>query len=135
MISRTHIILYVANQEASRAFYEAVLAQAPGLDVPGMTEFAIGESVILGLMPESGILRLLNLSFTQLSDQSQIRGELSWWWMIRGHTTNGRYRPGRENSARRRAETGAIRRPTVSIKMDTFWPLPGRARRSKATRL
>lgn len=76
MISRTHIILYVANQEASRAFYEAVLAQAPGLDVPGMTEFAIGESVILGLMPESGILRLLNLSFTQLSDQSQIRGEL-----------------------------------------------------------
>lgn len=44
IISRTHIILYVANQEASRAFYQAVLAQAPGLDVPGMTEFAIGQS-------------------------------------------------------------------------------------------
>jgi len=76
MISRTHIILYVANQEASRAFYEAVLAQAPSLDVPGMTEFALGESVILGLMPESGVLRLLNLSITHLSDSRQIRGEL-----------------------------------------------------------
>lgn len=76
MISRSHIILYVANQGASRAFYEAVLAQAPSLDVPGMTEFALGESVILGLMPESGILRLLNLSKMRLSDSSQIRGEL-----------------------------------------------------------
>jgi catechol 2,3-dioxygenase-like lactoylglutathione lyase family enzyme len=76
MISRTHIILYVANQEASRAFYEAVLAQAPSLNVTGMTEFAIGESVTLGLMPESGILRLLRLNSTELSPRSQIRGEL-----------------------------------------------------------
>ena len=76
MISRSHFILYVANQEASRAFYETVLAQAPRLHVPGMTEFAIGESVILGLMSESGVLRLLNLSVMQLSDVSQIRGEL-----------------------------------------------------------
>ena len=76
MITRSHFILYVNDQEASRRFYESVLAVAPALHVPGMTEFSIGESVILGLMPESGVLRLLNLSIMQLSDQSKIRGEL-----------------------------------------------------------
>ncbi len=54
-----HIILYVADQGRSRDFYQAVLAAAPKLDVPGMTEFALPGSAVLGLMPEAGIRRLL----------------------------------------------------------------------------
>lgn len=39
----------------------SVLAQAPSLHVPGMTEFSIDAAVIVGLMPERGIARLLGL--------------------------------------------------------------------------
>lgn len=56
---RTHIILYVADQARSAAFYEATLAMQPTLDVPGMTEFALSNDTVLGLMPEAGIRRLL----------------------------------------------------------------------------
>lgn len=56
---RAHFILYVADQRRSAAFYTAVLALAPTLDVPGMTEFALGPGTVLGLMPEAGIVRLL----------------------------------------------------------------------------
>lgn len=52
------IILYVADQQRSRNFYTEVLGLTPSLDVPGMTEFTIGE-VTLGLMPERGIKSLL----------------------------------------------------------------------------
>jgi len=75
-VTRSHFILYVKDQEASRAFYETVLAQAPALHVPGMTEFAIAESVIVGLMPETGIIRLLDLGAFQMPASGQIRGEL-----------------------------------------------------------
>ena len=75
-VSRSHFILYVSDQEASRSFYEYVLAQAATLHVPGMTEFSIGETVMLGLMPEHGILALLNLGMHALSSSQQIRGEL-----------------------------------------------------------
>lgn len=54
-----YFILYVADQPRARAFYEAVLARAPRLDVPGMTEFELGGGAVLGLMPEAGICRLL----------------------------------------------------------------------------
>ena len=54
-----HFILYVVDQERSTAFYTAVLARAPRLDVPGMTEFALPGGAVLGLMPERGIERLL----------------------------------------------------------------------------
>lgn len=54
-----HFILYVRDQERSRAFYEGLLLQAPRLHVPGMTEFALSETGILGLMPERGIKKLL----------------------------------------------------------------------------
>ena len=57
-VARAHFILYVRDQAASRDFYARVLAVAPTLDVPGMTEFELGGSV-LGLMPEHGIARLL----------------------------------------------------------------------------
>lgn len=52
-------ILYVHDQARSAAFYAAVLAQPPELDVPGMTQFRLGDGAILGLMPAAGIKRLL----------------------------------------------------------------------------
>lgn len=54
-----HFILYVADQAASARFWAAVLDRAPRLDVPGMTEFELGEGAVLGLMPTAGIRRLL----------------------------------------------------------------------------
>lgn len=53
------LILYVKDQRASASFYQRVLDKAPRLDVPGMTEFALTERCVLGLMPEAGIKRLL----------------------------------------------------------------------------
>ena len=66
-----HFILYVADQAASTAFYARVLAAPPTLDVPGMTEFALVGGAVLGLMPESGIRRLLG---EHLPDPSRARG-------------------------------------------------------------
>lgn len=54
-----HFILYVQDQARSAAFYAQVLNQLPRLDVPGMTEFALGANCVLGLMPAAGIKRLL----------------------------------------------------------------------------
>lgn len=54
-----HFILYVADQQRSARFYGAALARKPRLDVPGMTEFDLGEGAVLGLMPAAGIKRLL----------------------------------------------------------------------------
>jgi lactoylglutathione lyase len=52
-------ILYVADQERSKIFYRTALGKEPDLDVPGMTEFILAENVKLGLMPESGITKIL----------------------------------------------------------------------------
>jgi len=52
-------ILYVRDQRRSADFYRAALDTAPRLDVPGMTELALGGGAVLGLMPEAGIRRLL----------------------------------------------------------------------------
>ncbi len=54
-----HIILYVADQQRAAAFYTDVLGAEPSLHVPGMTEFHLGQDCVLGLMPETGIKRLL----------------------------------------------------------------------------
>ncbi len=51
-------ILYVRSQTASRDFYRALLDAEPVLDVPGMTEFDLGNCK-LGLMPEEGIARII----------------------------------------------------------------------------
>lgn len=61
MISKGHIILYVRDQQQSTRFYTATLAVEPILNVPGMTEFALGEGLVLGLMPEAGATRLLGI--------------------------------------------------------------------------
>jgi catechol 2,3-dioxygenase-like lactoylglutathione lyase family enzyme len=62
MLKRAHFIFYVRDQSASTAFFRLVLARAPTLEVPGMTEFELGPGAVLGLMPEAGIVRLLGAS-------------------------------------------------------------------------
>ena len=71
MSSAAHFILYVADQTRSVAFYTTVLATEPRLDVPGMCEFLLPGGAILGLMPESGIRKLLGQA---LPDPSLGRG-------------------------------------------------------------
>jgi len=58
-VIRTHFILYVENQDRSTSFYSQVFGHPPSLNEPGMTEFALSENVILGLMPIDGLKRLL----------------------------------------------------------------------------
>jgi len=53
-------IFYVADQQKSRDFYQHVFQQQPVLDEEGMTEFLINEQSRLGIMPEDGILRILD---------------------------------------------------------------------------
>lgn len=53
------LILYVKNQDASTDFYAKVLGLKPALYVPGMTEFVLNDGSSLGLMPISGIKKLL----------------------------------------------------------------------------
>ncbi|MEH6763380.1 MAG: VOC family protein [Aequorivita antarctica] len=52
-------ILYVSDQVLSTEFYEKLFNLTPSLNVPGMTEFNLSETVKLGLMPESGISNIL----------------------------------------------------------------------------
>ena len=56
---KAHVILYVRDQPVSSVFYRHILNQSPALDVEGMTEFVLNDGLVLGLMPESGIKRLL----------------------------------------------------------------------------
>lgn len=58
-VNKSLFIVYVADQERSAKFYTRVLACEPTLNVPGMTEFALTPTSVLGLMPEAGIKRLL----------------------------------------------------------------------------
>ncbi len=52
-------ILFVADQSKSTEFYRKLLDLDPGLNVPGMTEFELSNSVKLGIMPENGIARII----------------------------------------------------------------------------
>ncbi len=70
-ITKTHFILSVEDQVRSTAFYAHVLSCQPALNVPGMTEFALSEDTILGLMPIAGIKRLLG---DKLPDPAQNAG-------------------------------------------------------------
>lgn len=58
-IAAVEIILYVHDQELSRDFYEQLLRQSPSLHVPGMTEFLLAPNLKLGLMPNTGIAKIL----------------------------------------------------------------------------
>lgn len=59
MIAEIEFILYVKDQQKSCDFYSIILGQKPTLNVPGMTEFKLTESCKLGLMPESGIAKII----------------------------------------------------------------------------
>ncbi len=54
-----HFVLYVTDQEKSTQFYESVLDMKPSLNTPGMTEFTINDTCVLGLQPISGIINIL----------------------------------------------------------------------------
>jgi catechol 2,3-dioxygenase-like lactoylglutathione lyase family enzyme len=71
MPNTAHFILYVADQTRSAAFYATVLATDPRLNVPGMSEFLLPGGGVLGLMPVSGIRKLLGRA---LPDPSLARG-------------------------------------------------------------
>ena len=71
VIGPVHLIFYVRNQGVATAFWQAVLGCRPALDVPGMTEFAVGDGIVLGLMPEAGIRSLLGPS---LPDPARAQG-------------------------------------------------------------
>lgn len=58
-IQKIHTILYVENQEISTEFYTKILRLKPDLNVPGMTEFHLTDDFNLGLMPNSGIAKIL----------------------------------------------------------------------------
>ena len=64
---KAYFILYVSDQERSTSFYSSVLGTPPSLHVSGMTEFKLSDSAVLGLMPETGIIRLLGKAITHPS--------------------------------------------------------------------
>jgi catechol 2,3-dioxygenase-like lactoylglutathione lyase family enzyme len=70
-VERAHFILFVRDQAVSTTFYSRALAIEPSLRAPGMTEFTLPGGAILGLMPESGIRRLLGAA---LPDPADARG-------------------------------------------------------------
>lgn len=57
---QVEFILFVANQKKSCTFYTNLLAIEPSLNVPGMVEFDLDTNVKLGLMPETGIAKILS---------------------------------------------------------------------------
>ena len=75
VVSRVHFILYVRDQAAAGVFYQSVLGAPPTLQTPGMTEFEVGPGAVLGLMPERGIARLLDLTAGE-TPRDGIRGEV-----------------------------------------------------------
>lgn len=68
---KTHFILYVSDQAAATRFYSRILDSEPILNVPGMTEFELSPQSVLGLMPVSGIKRLLG---DELPDPANVIG-------------------------------------------------------------
>lgn len=75
-MSTVHLILYVSEQARATAFYRQALGTAPRLDVPGMTEFELGEGAVLGLMPERGIRQLLGPKLPDPGASQTPRAEL-----------------------------------------------------------
>jgi hypothetical protein len=52
-------IIYVKDQNKSKDFYKNILVIQPVLDVPGMTEFQLNVFTKIGIMPETGIAKIL----------------------------------------------------------------------------
>lgn len=58
-IGLIEIILYVNDQSVSTCFYEKIFRKNAELNVPGMTEFVLAPNCKLGLMPNNGIVKIL----------------------------------------------------------------------------
>jgi uncharacterized glyoxalase superfamily protein PhnB len=58
-MTKVQFILYVSDQKRSAVFYTKALGKQPVLDVPGMTEFQLSSECKLGIMPETGIAKIL----------------------------------------------------------------------------
>ncbi len=76
MLKQGMTILYVSDQEASKAFYKEVFGFSPSMDVPGMTEFQLVEGLTLGLMPRAGIQALIGKSCLESEDLTSAKAEL-----------------------------------------------------------
>lgn len=76
MLRRAHFILYVQDQNASRDFYARALGRPASLHVPGMTEFELTNGAVFGIMPESGIARLLGPTVNPSTMRGAGRAEL-----------------------------------------------------------
>jgi catechol 2,3-dioxygenase-like lactoylglutathione lyase family enzyme len=93
---KAHLILYVSDQAAAARFYRRVLAVEPQLDVPGMTEFRLGEDAVLGLMPVAGVRRLLGAGLPDPAGAAGVpRAEL----YLRTTDPDGYHRRALENGA------------------------------------
>ena len=75
-INAAHLILYVADQQRSTEFYSRVLELKPRLNVPGMTEFEIGQFTVLGLMPYTSVERLFDIDRSKLESGDKPKAEL-----------------------------------------------------------
>lgn len=71
MINKLHVIFYVDDQNRSTLFYKNVLVIEPRLDIPGMTEFELCNGTVLGLMPGSGIKKLLG---EKIKEPNKLKG-------------------------------------------------------------
>ena len=59
LLPKIEFILYVKDQQKSTDFYSKLFQMKPVLNVPGMTEFQLAENCKLGIMPNSGIRKIL----------------------------------------------------------------------------
>ena len=67
-VDEAYFILYVQDKKASASFYGEVLAQEPILDVPGITEYRLTDTDILGLIPIESARRLIGDVFPTTSN-------------------------------------------------------------------
>jgi len=72
MIIQTEFILYVSDQQESCGFYKEVLGLEPVLNVDGMTEFEFSGGTKLGLLPNSGIAKILGSKMPEPSTANGI---------------------------------------------------------------
>lgn len=75
-INGAHFILYVADQQRATEFYARTLGIKPRLNVPGMTEFEIDRSAVLGLMPYASAGRLFDIDPGELRAGGEPKAEL-----------------------------------------------------------
>jgi len=96
MIHAGMTILYVADQAAAAEYYRSLFQLNPRLHVPGMTEFQLSESLVLGLMPIKGISRLLGQNWKTGDDNASPKAELyllvedAAAWLTRAVALGGR---------------------------------------------